>query len=539
MGTLTFVTSASQTSPRSSPLLLVMTLFLWVGMCIPADCLLQTSLTRPHNPLGIGGVVLVIVSLHLMWLIATHIVASALLAHCRKSTPALDCQSSTIAADGPTAILLCTRDDWLAGAAESCLAAMRPGDQLLICDDSESPGFRKQVAEFARRSPARVHVVRRENLAAFKAGNLNHCLRQLDDRFAYVLIVDHDNSIEPDTIQRALCLLAQHPDAPFVQFAQRADEQPETQFAEEMQISVRAVWQSLSLRARYGLPLCVGHTVLFRRRVLDGMGGFPESATEDIGITLRLLARGLTGCYELASPGTESIPHTYQAFRARYARWCVGTLQCWGRELPGLVRKCWHRHELYDGLLQCAVLLYPVPLALLWVGMAALTADSGSAFVPQDKAIVFLALLGLLGPSLPLVLSSSGPKKAITNVMVHAAVYMSMVVAVNVSLASWLMTRNVDFTNTGNRFRTHRLTTPATRRDMWSANGVGTMFCELAVGAGLAGHVGHLGCLGGSVLAGVVCGIVWQVLPWNSLVSRVAAALPLLLMLAAGAHGLV
>ncbi len=533
MDTSTFATSASLIRARTSPLLLRTTLIVWALFCMPADYCLYYSLCRPHTLAGMAGLLLILVSLHAMWLVAGHIAVGGVLSLRRAGPAPVNSKLEPHRSAESVAVLLCTRDDWLPGVAESCLGAMQPGDRLFVCDDSESPAFQEQTAEFGRQHPHCVDIVRRGAPVGFKAGNLNHCLRKLDDRFQYVLVVDHDNRIESDTIDLAVRRLAECPSAPFVQFAQRADGHGCTSFAEQMMVSVRAAWRLLSLRRTYGLPLCVGHTVMFRREALTALGGFPESVTEDIALTLALLRRGLTGCYELASPGTESIPDTYQAFRARYVRWCLGTVQCWGWEIGELAVKRWRWHELYDGLLQLAVLLYPVPLLILWIGMAMLSADTGSAGVSPHGPVVMLALVGMLIPSLPLLLSSTGILRALRNVAIHVAVYMSLVVPVNATLAAWLITRRIECTNTGNRLHSHALSTSWSGGRFWSANGLGTSLCEFGVVLWLALCAADLGFLGASLAAGVLCGVVWQLLPWCSWISATLRVLPLTFMLLA------
>jgi Glycosyl transferase family 2 len=237
-------TLAISASAGERSVLVLLTLGLWVAASAMADARLVSAFSVGNSPLSIGAIGTVLFGLHAVWLTLAHCIACLFL---RTRLPqSLISHWEASSASIPVALLLCTRDDWAERAARSALTAMRPCDHLFICDDSESPQFRLEVDAFAERH-RNVSVVRRGTLNGYKAGNLNHCLKQLSDRFPFFLVLDHDNEIHSFTLWQGICQFTTDDNLAFVQFSHKGPDCAQTSFCEDMRLAVRVAWSMHAL----------------------------------------------------------------------------------------------------------------------------------------------------------------------------------------------------------------------------------------------------------------------------------------------------
>lgn len=432
----------------------------------------------------------------------------------------------------PVAILLCTRDDWIARAAYSCIEAMRDGDHLYICDDSESPEFRNRIDMFARNFPSRATVLRRASRSGWKAGNLNNALSHLPSRFPYFMVVDHDNVIRREHIMAGLNRLRADPQLAFVQFSNVEIGEPPGGFARDLGPSVRAVWWFLSSREAHGFRFTLGHSVIFRSRCVEEVSGFPEwTLTEDLGITLELLKCGHRGEYCTVVPAEESVPDEYVRFRSRHVRWCIGTLQSWVYTLCHFGTARAPLRETLDGIIQSLSLFYGFPLLII----ALLLVSGAVRFLAVDRvsAYALITAVSLASPSIPLMCSNWGRGRGIRSISIFTSVYLSMIIPSVIGTLSALCSRHKEFQNSGNSVESFKWSTGSPFRNPFSANGLGTMVVEIAIVLLLLSQVGRTGLNGLGMTAGLACGPVFSLLSWDSPVVKSVKHLPALLI---GAH---
>ena len=194
--------------------------------------------------------------------------------------------------------------------------------KVWLLDDGE----RDELRALAERHGA--GYIRRIDHSGAKAGNINHALRRTSA--PYVAVLDCDHVPHRDFLERTLGHLDDFGVA-FVQSPQyyaNADSGPTAAAA--------AAQQNLFFgpiargKDGHGAIFCCGTNVVFRRRALEEVGGFPEeTVTEDFELSIRLNERGWEGVYVpevLASGlGPEDMA-SYVSQQQRWARGCLSAI---------------------------------------------------------------------------------------------------------------------------------------------------------------------------------------------------------------------
>jgi len=193
---------------------------------------------------------------------------------------------------------------------------------VLLLDDGDDEAMRALAARHGAR-----YITRRHHTGA-KAGNINHALRHSAAQF--VAVLDCDHVPQPEFLSATLGWL-QDDDVAFVQTPQDYANARANRVA-------GAAWAQQALffgaiargKDRRGAMFCAGTNVVFRRRALEQVGGFPEdSLTEDFALSLRLHERGWRSAYvpEVLARGLgpEDMA-SYASQQQRWARGCLGAL---------------------------------------------------------------------------------------------------------------------------------------------------------------------------------------------------------------------
>jgi cellulose synthase (UDP-forming) len=187
-------------------------------------------------------------------------------------------------------------------------------------------GNRDEMAALARRHGVR--YVRRTIHSGAKAGNINHALTKTSG--ALVLVLDCDHVADPALLERTLPEFVD-PRVAYVQTPQYYANAADGSIA-------RASWSQQALffgpiargKAAHDAMFCCGTNVVFRRKALEAVGGFPEgSVTEDFELSVGLHEQGWSSRYVaevLASGlGPEDLA-SYVSQQLRWARGCLGAL---------------------------------------------------------------------------------------------------------------------------------------------------------------------------------------------------------------------
>lgn len=261
-----------------------------------------------------------------------------------------------------TALLYTTCNDFQEEAALTHIRQNYPNYQLFILDDSSDLDYRRKVDEFAERFLNKVIVIRRENRSGFKAGNVNHALRNIGSVYEYFSVSDSDTRLPPNYISDLLPFVLNYKIA-FAQSAQICNVNPQTPFSEFMRINTDIHFRHYaSIKNRYGFVMWYGHGALMRRDVWEKVRGLPEIATEDLAFSMRIREAGYEGVFVEEVVCSEDFPPTYKQYRKRNEKWIRGTAECLLRFYPSFVKvKNIPWFEKADVLVSAVSLLLDLP----------------------------------------------------------------------------------------------------------------------------------------------------------------------------------
>lgn len=236
------------------------------------------------------------------------------------------------------ALLYTTRNDFRKESVISCVQQNYANFTVYILDDSTDPTYQRRIDAFAS-GHERVTVVRRPDRVGFKAGNINHGLRDGTSGEPFFAIADADEILPSDFLTRTLRRILADDRCGFVQANHASNPNAPTALASAMGPGIDAHWRWYHpLRNRYGFVMLLGHGALLRRRAFEDIGGFPEIVSEDLAFALRIREHGWRGHFAEDITCFEDFPETVRAFRVRHMKWTRGTCEFLWKEMRRVVR---------------------------------------------------------------------------------------------------------------------------------------------------------------------------------------------------------
>jgi cellulose synthase/poly-beta-1,6-N-acetylglucosamine synthase-like glycosyltransferase len=228
--------------------------------------------------------------------------------------------------DGPppkVVLVYCTCNDFSADSLERSMRQRYDNVDVVILDDSNQPEYLAAVDEFGRSHG--VQVVRRADRAGFKAGNLNNYLRTAD--FDYFVILDSDEIIPPDYIDRSLDYFANYDNAGIVQ-ANHIATRNRNGFMRMFSIGVDSHWIAYqTVKDRFGFLSLLGHGAMVSRTCYDAAGGFPHVVSEDLCFSIAARHAGYLTVFAPDIVCEEEYPVDYLAFKKRHSKWTQGNME--------------------------------------------------------------------------------------------------------------------------------------------------------------------------------------------------------------------
>lgn len=348
-------------------------LSLWVCSLLYFNPRLLALLIGSENLAAKLCLFLFVLFLNLFWFYAFFHIVIAGFSYVRpRSHCSIPAPTKQLARSPKVAILYATCNDFQKEAVFSCLNQDYSAYHLFILDDSSINDYQEQINGIANRYPHKVTVLRRDIRAGFKAGNLNHALRNIDSDYEYFSVSDADTVLTPDYLSSLLTHIAA-PNIAFAQSNQKTNPNQKTIFSQFMGINTDLHFQHYaSTKNRFGFVMWYGHGALMRRDIWEKVGGFPEVVSEDLAYSIRIREAGYEGVFVEDVFCYEDFPPTYQQYRKRNEKWIRGTAQCLLKFYPSFIRA---KHipwfEKLDVLISGLSLLldFPFVLLLLLVGI--------------------------------------------------------------------------------------------------------------------------------------------------------------------------
>lgn len=309
----------------------------WVACLFWFEPRLLQLLNMATNIRGWIALALLVVFINIAWLYGLYNISIVIFSIFYRKTKKSKTVSIPVTASPAAALLYTTCNDFSESSVMSCVQQDYPDYTVYILDDSSDEKSKKEVDEFANRYPALVKVIRRSNRHAFKAGNLNHGLSQINEK--YFAIADADEILPADFLSKIVPVMEADDTCAFVQANHRANPDTKSKLSKALGTGIDIHWKWYQpLRNEYGFVMFLGHGAVLRRECWEKIGGFPEIVSEDLGFAIRARELGYRGFFMEDVICFEDFPETVRAFRVRHMKWTRGTCEFLSKEFKRLVK---------------------------------------------------------------------------------------------------------------------------------------------------------------------------------------------------------
>jgi cellulose synthase (UDP-forming) len=260
-----------------------------------------------------------------------------------------------------------------------------------LLDDGEDEAMRALAARHGAR------YVRRPEHTGAKAGNINYALARTSAPF--VVVLDSDHVPRPDFLEATLGHMTDLGLA-FVQTPQYYANAHDAGGVTAAAWAQQALFFGAIARGKDGrnAMLCCGTNVVFRRRALDHVGGFPEdSLTEDFELSVRLHEGGWRTAYVPRVVACGLGPEDMSSYVSQQHRWARGCLSAVGAllraRLPWRLRAQYLLSSMYF-LSGWTLLVYMAfPIVRILTGLQPLATTGADQFLVHFAPYFGLALL--------------------------------------------------------------------------------------------------------------------------------------------------
>jgi len=220
---------------------------------------------------------------------------------------------------------------------EACINIDYDNFEVVVVDDSTDDTVR--ILRRWAKHP-KVKVIHREHRTGWKGGALDEGLKHLDPRSEFVLIFDADFIPPKDIIKRMLSRFARDEIAA-VQGYHLAILNADENWVTRAGRMVLTYAYAIDYPARFafgGAPQLGGSVMMIKRKVLEEVGGFGTSITEDYDLALRLYIRGYRIFYDESIKVPCECPSTLRRFIKQQCRWVEGRARDFRRRLKDILR---------------------------------------------------------------------------------------------------------------------------------------------------------------------------------------------------------
>lgn len=308
---------------------------LWLLLILYFDPKIFAEVRRGEPFLAWLSVIGLIICVNIFWLIGIYQIVLAVFSRfIAQDLPKSFCLSPL----APKVVILYpTKDDFKEVAILSCLGQDYHNFKVYILDDSIDEKNKLKIDNFVSNHKT-VKLIRRESKTGFKAGNLNHGLKQIADEYEYFAISDADGILPKDFLTRLIPYFSLDKNIGFIQSQQQTNPKQGFIFSEYLKHQTRLHYKYfVPAKNKYGYVLFYGHGGIIRMNVWKQVGGFPDSITEDFIFTSEALRFGYRGLFVSDVICYEDFPEDYHKYRKRGERWISGTVDYFLKYYPKLL----------------------------------------------------------------------------------------------------------------------------------------------------------------------------------------------------------
>jgi len=209
--------------------------------------------------------------------------------------------------------------------------------EVIVVDDSTDETIEK-LCVWAKHP--RVKVIHRNHRTGWKGGALDEGLKQLNPKSEFILVFDADFIPPRDIIKKLLSRFLNEKIAAVQGYhlsILNADENWVTRAA-RVNLSFGYAIDMAGRAGLGGAPQLGGSVMMIRRKVLEEVGGFGHSITEDYDLTLRLYEHGYEVFYDETVKVPCECPSTLRHFIRQTCRWVEGRMRDFRRRITTVLK---------------------------------------------------------------------------------------------------------------------------------------------------------------------------------------------------------
>ena len=226
--------------------------------------------------------------------------------------------------------------------------------ELIVSDDGSTDGTRKIVERFRRRNKSghiRVIICGPKKNGG-KANALNIALRKASHE--YVITVDADSDLHPGALNNLVFTLNALDDKHAAVAGSILCKNHDVSLITRLQywdymLGISGVKRAQSMYD--GTMVAQGAFSIYRKSVLEEVGGWPDEVGEDIVLSWSILAKGYSIYYSEKAICWTNVPEDYKSFFKQRKRWSRGLIEAFRKHPELLVRNDMHTFFVWYNLM--------------------------------------------------------------------------------------------------------------------------------------------------------------------------------------------
>jgi cellulose synthase (UDP-forming) len=199
--------------------------------------------------------------------------------------------------------------------------------QVILIDSSTDNDIRDKTAIMCQKLD--IKYIYRDNLRGYKAGSINDAIKNLNNNFKYVLILDSDHRLKSSIFKDLIPIMENDSDLTFIQtpqyFRMSKDDRLGLAYSFQQHIFYKHICRGLCVN---DTAYICGTNVIIKLKDLKKIGGMDESCiTEDIATSFIFHSKGYKSLYIDKVYAEGLAPPSLSAYYGQQLRWSYGTFQ--------------------------------------------------------------------------------------------------------------------------------------------------------------------------------------------------------------------
>jgi cellulose synthase/poly-beta-1,6-N-acetylglucosamine synthase-like glycosyltransferase len=221
-----------------------------------------------------------------------------------------------------------------------------PNFKIYLVDDSNKEEIVKELKSFCKKEG--IILIRRKERKGFKAGALNNALKYIKEEF--VAIFDADEELINKKFLKETIAYFKDPKVAYVQTQKRYKKRNLFEASADSSHGFFSFFVQPGYAIK-GNPIFAGSCGIFRKKVVEEIGGFPEIVVEDAGFSIKAELKGYEGIYIPKLYAIGEPLENFSTFVKQQWRYSYGNHQLFSEYVKNFFKFNLKRHVDYTSLI--------------------------------------------------------------------------------------------------------------------------------------------------------------------------------------------